>query len=224
MPKRLSKVARYWNYQFLCQRDGELCQHCGAVPTNPISAVRVELNSAAGGVSYIPSAALKPRTEKGDITLEIDHINEDKDDWRAENLQLLCKTCNVGKQNRARSKRAKSAPSDLSVCVRERMRAEGCSATRVVKVGVDYARGSAEIQVAGQCELPFRRWVMAILRSTDHVDREDLIFSGAEKFGCSPATIREWYLPKLTSSVGPLKKDKNSQGEWVIMMKPEFVK
>lgn len=218
MPKRLSKAARYWNYQYLCQRDGEHCQHCGAVPTNPISAVRVEVNSAAGGVSYIPSAALRRRVKKSEITLEIDHINEDKHDERPENKQLLCKTCNVGKQNRARAKR----PSDLSVGVGERMRAEGCSATRVVKAVVDFAHGSAEMQAAGQCELPFRRWVMAVLGSTDHVEKRDLIYSGAETVGCSPSTA-ERYLEKMTSSAGALKEARDSMGGTVIMMKPEFV-
>lgn len=218
MPKRFSKVARYLNYQWLCRRDGEQCQHCGAVPTNPMSAVRVELNSAAGGVSYIPSAAPKRRIEKGEITLEIDHINEDKSDGRPENLQLLCKSCNVGKQNRARSNR----PSDLSVCVGERMRLEGCPATRVVKSVVDYRSGSAEMQAAGQYEIPFRRWVMAVLRGTDHVEREDLIYSGAETVGCSPSTA-ERYLKKLMSSAGPLKEARDSMGGTVIMLKPEFV-
>lgn len=103
MPKRFSKVARYVVYQFLCQRDGEQCRDCGAVPTNPISTARIELNSAAGGVSYIRSAAPQRRAEKDEITLEIDHFNEDKGNNNPENLQLLCKRCNVAKQNRARS-------------------------------------------------------------------------------------------------------------------------
>lgn len=218
MPKRFSKVARYWNYQFLCQRDGEHCQGCGAVPTNPISAVRIELNSAAGGVSYIRSAAPKRPIEKGDITLEIDHINEDKNDERPENKQLLCKTCNVSKQNRARSKR----PSVLSVCVRERMRQEGCAATRVSKAVVNYRGGSAEMQAAQMYELPFRRWLMQVLRSTDHVGKEDAIYSGAEITGASITTV-DRYLKKLTSSAGPLREVRDSMGGTVIMLKPEFV-
>jgi hypothetical protein len=218
MPKRFSKVARYLVYQFLCQRDGEQCKDCGAVPTNPISAVRIEVNSAAGGVSYIPSAAPKRRAEKGEITLEVDHLNEDKSDNRPENLQLLCKTCNVTKQNRARSNR----PSDLSVCVRERMRAEGCSGTRVAKAVVNYGSGSAEMQAAQMYELPFRRWLMGILRSTDFVGKEDAIYSGAEITGASITTV-DRYLKKLTSSAGPLKEARDSMGGTVIMMKPEYV-
>jgi hypothetical protein len=218
MPKRFSKVARFWAYQLLCQRDGEHCQHCGAVPTNPISAARNEVNSAAGGVSYIPSAAPQRRTQKGDITLEIDHINEDKSDDRPENLQLLCKPCNVAKGNRARSRR----PSDLSVCVRERMRAEGCAGTRVGKAVVRYGSGSAEMQAAQMYELPFRGWLMGVLRSADFVEKEDAINSGAEITGASVPTINR-YLKKLTSSAGPLKEARDAVGGTVIMMKPEFV-
>lgn len=218
MPKRFSKVARWWVYQLLCQRDGEHCQHCGAVPTNPISAARIEANSAAGGVSYTPSATLKRRAEKRDITLEVDHINEDKSDDRPENLQLLCKRCNVAKQNRARSSR----PSDLCVRARERMRAEGCPATRVGKAVVDYRQGSAEMQAACQYEPSFRSWVLGVLRSTDHVAKGDLIDSGAEISGAS-ITACERYLRKLTSSAGPLKEAKDSIGTKVIMMKPEFM-
>lgn len=218
MPKRFSKVARYLVYQFLCQRDGEQCKDCGAVPTNPISAVRIEVNSAAGGVSYIRSAAPQRRAEKCEITLEIDHFNEDKADNQPENLQLLCKSCNVAKQNRARSHR----PSDLSVCVRERMRQEGRSATRVVKTAVDYASGSAEMQAAQLYELPFRGWLMQVLRNTDHVGKEDAIYSGAEITGASITTV-DRYLKKLTSSAGPLREARDSMGGIVIMMKPEFV-
>ena len=154
----------------------------------------------------------------GHIILEIDHINEDKSDERPENKQLLCKSCNVGKQNRARSKR----PSDLRVCVRERMRQEGCSATRVVKTAVDYASGSAEMQAAQLYELPFRRWLMQVLRNTDHVGKEDAIYSGAEITGASITTV-DRYLKKLTSSAGPLREARDSMGGTVIMMKPEFM-
>lgn len=218
MPKRLNKNARYLVYQFLCQRDGEKCKHCGEVPTNPISTALLEPNSAVGGVSYIPSKAARLRSKKGQIVLDVDHVNEDKNDWRPDNLQLLCRRCNVTKQNRARSKR----PSDLSVCVRERMREEGCAATRVSKAVVNYRSGSAEMQAAQMYELPFRRWLMQVLRSTDHVGKEDAIYSGAEITGASITTV-DRYLKKLTSSAGPLKEARDSMGGTVIMMKPEFV-
>ncbi len=214
MPKRFSKVARFWVYQLLCHRDGEHCQHCGAVPTNPISAARNELLGAAGSVSSILSAAPNKRANKDDVVLEIDHINEDSSDDRPQNLQLLCKSCNVTKRNQR--------PSDFWVRARERMRTEGCPATRIGKAAVDYRRGSAEMQAACQYEPVFRSWVLGVLRSTDHVAKDDAINSGAEISGASISTC-ERYLKKLTSSAGPLKEARDSMGGTVIMMKPEFV-
>jgi hypothetical protein len=92
----------------------------------------------------------------------------------------------------------------------------------VAKAVVDYGSGSAEMQAAGLFEVPFRRWLMGILRSTDFVEKQDAIYSGAEETGASIPTI-ERYLKKLTSSRGPLRETRDNLGTTVIMMKPEFV-
>jgi len=56
----------------LKKKDGDLCTNCRRRPE--------DLNSP----------------------LEIDHVDEDRDNWAFENLQLLCKSCNVSKGNRNR--------------------------------------------------------------------------------------------------------------------------
>ena len=78
------------------------------------------------------------------------------------------------------------------------------------------------MQAAQMYELPFRRWLMGVLRSTDFVGKEDAIYSGAEITGASITTV-DRYLKKLTSSAGPLRETRDGLGATVIMMKPEFV-
>lgn len=79
MPKRCTSAERLRYYHYCVVRDrGEVCQHCGLSPQ--------ELR----------------------FPLEIDHIDEDEDNWDAPNLQLLCKACNVRKSRRLRSRNGAS--------------------------------------------------------------------------------------------------------------------
>ena len=78
MPKRSTRAERLRYYHYCVVRDGELCQDCGRVP---------------------------PELE---APLEVDHIDEDKDNWDPINLQLLCKPCNVKKSRRIRSRNGAS--------------------------------------------------------------------------------------------------------------------
>jgi len=73
-PRRLAKNERAWAYRFLVARDGEHCRDCKLTPA--------------------------------DLTLgylDIDHVDENDENWEPENLALRCRSCNVAKQNRARS-------------------------------------------------------------------------------------------------------------------------
>jgi hypothetical protein len=216
MPKRWGKQTRAFAYLFLCARDGERCRECFAVPTKPISPAALYGSlSAAEGVSHTLSATLYKGRKPEIITLEIDHINDVKSDNRPENLQLLCKGCNVTKRNRR--------PSDLYVCVSERLRSDGQPNTRIAKSVVDYTQGSPEMQAANYYEPRFRNWLLGVLASTDFLAKDDIINSGAEIAGCSTATASR-YLVKLTSSAGPLLEQRDLLGRTVIMLKPEIAK
>jgi len=103
----------------------------------------------------------------------------------------------------------------------KRHRKEGNSATRVVRGTVDYSNGSAEMRANNQYEVRFRNWLMGVFNGTDHLAKEDVINSGAEIVGCSPATAAR-YLSKLTSSAGPLLEQKDLLSQSVIVLKPEL--
>lgn len=236
MPKRIFPDKREILYEYLCLRDGEFCQDCHAVPTNPISqsfgAQNRAFSDAEKSGRATVSASANDQVRQPNIVLEIDHVNEDKNDWRLENLQLLCKSHNVGKSNRLRPRRSKNRVSgDLCVCVCSgdqkcricRLGKEGQPGTRIGKTVVDYAHGSPEMQASGFYELAFRDWVLRTLRGTDHVEKEDLIHSGAEIVGCSSSTA-ERYLRKLTSSAGPLLERRDMLGRTVILLKLELAK
>ena len=73
MPNRLTRTERKWAYLYLVARDGEYCLDC------------------------------KLGIEELTRSLEIDHIDEDAENWDPDNLALRCHSCNASKSNRARS-------------------------------------------------------------------------------------------------------------------------
>ena len=80
MPNRWNPETRAVYYAHLCTRDGEFCRACGRKPYQL------------------------------DDTLEIDELNCKKTDHRKENLQLLCKSCNVARNNHYLAVKEKWAP------------------------------------------------------------------------------------------------------------------
>lgn len=191
MPRRWGVNTRVWAYRFLVLRDGEKC----ANPDCPNGRV--------------------PTTQN---TLDIDHINGLEFDNDPDNLQLLCRSCNVAKENGARltasGRSASHIPSDQ--CVRERK--EGRSETRVAREAVDYSRGNPEMQANYLYEVQFRNWLMQKVAQQGSLDKLDAVSAGAEVVGCSPATSAK-YLAKLTSSAGPLSEIKGKLGEKSLVLK-----
>ena len=217
MPRRFSVNTRAWIYRFLCLRDGEQCALCFVRPTEPISATQngFEITENSSGAAI--SATQNAHSRRRKITLEIDHVDGNFRNNTEENYRLLCKSCNVAESNRRRS------PSDFSLSLRKRRRKEGNSATRVARSAVDYSSGTAQMQANNIYEVRFRNWLLATLQSADHLDKDDVINSGAEITGCSLATATT-YLKKLTSSAGPLLERPDLFGKPTIMLKAELVK
>jgi hypothetical protein len=189
MPRRLGEKSRLWCYRYLVLRDGEKCAYCGAIP-----ATRND-----GSVSLV---------------LEINHIDQDQWNWLPENLDLACKSCNLGQRNRE-----SCAPHGDSA-QKERERAEGCPATRIARTVVDYSHpeAPATMQANALFEESFRTWVLQLVREEGFHSKEDAVFAGAEVVGCSPQVTRI-YLRKLTSSKGCLKERKDMLGGWMIEFK-----
>jgi len=184
MPRRWGINTRLWAYRYLVIRDGERCARCYEIPTTQ------------------------------NDTLDIDHI--DGDDWNndPDNLQLLCRSCNVIKENKRRA--GGTSPSDQYVCEREGK--EGKASTRVSRDIVNYKEGSQEMQANFLFELDFRKWLLGKIRDLGGYPKLDAINSGAEVVGCSPSTTVR-YLGKLISREGPLQEDKDMLGDIVLTLK-----
>lgn len=183
MPKRLPPWAHTRVYDWLVKRDGETCVICGVA------------------------------RDPGSNRLDIDHIDNDSSNWSRENLQLLCRPCNVAKENRHRATVRASSPSPR-VCVKEKERA-GARRTdwrtllREITPADKWKYGWYDDWIVSNAsspkEMEFRRYVMADLRERQVVDPECLICSGAEVARCSTITARR-YLSKMVSVSGPATK------------------
>ena len=122
-------------------------------------------------------------------------------------MRLLCRRCNVARENRRRAKN----PS--VVCVRENPR------TRVLKQAIPYHEGSAEMQASFLFEIDYRSWLLKFMDEYEFITKKEAINAGAEMVGCNPATSAR-YLGKLTSLAGPLCETKDMTGEVVILYRP----
>lgn len=194
MPQRFQTKQRLFIYNSLILRDGgERCQSCLKTPA--------ELTK---------NNSLKPLRL---LHLDIDHINENKDDDRLENLQLLCRRCNVRKNRQAQKRHAYSA------CVRERK--EGQPGTRIIRTILDYGNAPVEMQANNLYELPFRQYALEQIATSGGSRKKDIIAGGAEIVGCSPTTTKR-YIVKLTSPAGPLMERADALGEVYLVFKPEY--
>jgi len=191
MPRRFGTETRAWIYRYLCLRDGEKCAACGITPEE------------------LKKLDHNPTTRN---TLDIDHIDNNRQNNAESNFQLLCRTCNVAKENKSRRGRAK-LPSVSCVCE--------CADTRVMKEAIPYAEASPEMRANAQYEISFRTWVLNYIREHGHIGKVDAINAGAELCGCNPSTSGR-YLAKLTSLVGPLRESKDRTGAMVITYKAEY--
>ena len=196
MANRFQHKTRLWVYRYLVLRDGNKCQHCGKIP-----------------------AALNEKpTARKPAFLEIDHIDGNKRNDEPTNLQLLCKTCNVIKENKGRAGR--ESPSAM----REREMREGQPATRIARELVNYMEEApATMQANFLYEMTFRQWLLDKIAKHGSFLKQDAIDAGAEVIGCSPVTTKR-YLDKLTSAAGVLQETRDMIGGTYLIFKPGYRK
>lgn len=150
-------------------------------------------------------------------TLDIDHLDGKPRNNETDNLRLLCRSCNTALGNKTRS----PTPSAKCVCVREREKMEGKSATRIIKIDADYRQGSPEMKSNLLCEVSFRRWILSEVCSQGGYLKTDAIKEGAELVGCSPVTTAR-YLEKLISKAGPLSEQMDALGYKILVLRSKY--
>ena len=111
---------------------------------------------------------------------EIDHINHDPGDNRADNLRGLCKSCNIRQRNLSTGPSADSV--NERVIIREH-------------------EDSAEIEINRDAEPRYRKWLRTRWLENKPLYTQEAIYGGAEFVGISPVTARR-YLGKACSPQG----------------------
>ena len=139
--------------------------------------------------------------------LDIDHVDCNKHNNAESNLRLLCRRCNVSRENRKRA----NSPS-VGEGERENPR------TRIIKCAVPYSEGSPEMQANGLFEVVYRNWLQKHISDNVFISKKEAINAGAEVCGCNPTTAAK-YLSKLTSLCGPLTERKDMLGEMMVLKK-----
>jgi 5-methylcytosine-specific restriction endonuclease McrA len=187
MPSRAeSKIVRALKLAVM-HRDGNMCHDC-----------KIE------GIKFSDDGYQIPLEDSSVCVKKLDlhHIDNNPSNNSMSNLRLLCRSCNQ-KERVASNKQKHSSEHQSGVYIRE-------SPTELVKRNVDYQEGTAPMKVNGQCEVEFRHWVEARLRShaRHQLLLEEVVNGGAERIGSSQATIQR-YLDKMTSEEGILKEFKD---------------
>lgn len=152
--------------------------------------------------------------------LQIDHANNDPQDWTPENLHWLCQKHNL--EMRALTTKQKVALirwySANNMCVRENSR--GHYSTGYLQSKVDYTKGSPEMQVNALAELSWREWVLEEIDNNGFILLDVAIDTGAELFGVSPASTQR-YLRKLVHPRSKFEKAIDMLNARVIRPRPE---
>ena len=155
-------------------------------------------------------AECKRQPDELDQPLEIDHIDENRDNWEFPNLQLLCKSCNVSKSNRTNPRRRHRVAETLATDQEGSSDLSSTSfslsppATRSVKELAEYSKGDPPMKANFLMEPQFRVHVLELVTQHGSLKHEDVVAAGAEYSEGSLRTARD-YLAKMTSLSGQLR-------------------
>ena len=158
--------------------------------------------------------------------LQIDHADENPQNNDAQNLSLLCESCNQLMRKMRGSNHRRSILNYRAKNERERERGregeKSGRATEVNKRVFDYASGSVEMKLSGVLEPKYREWIIAYLNAYGSIRRKEAMNGGAEAVGMSPTTASR-YLDKLMSDMGILDESMDSLGHRVLTLKAEIL-
>jgi len=218
MAKRLSPAANQITYDFIVQRDGPKCRNC-----------------------LLPPPQFEGRSKRGEIVVtygrhDIDHKNNDAGDWRPDNLQLLCRSCNVSKQRAWETYLSVPEPlrppfeewfhtdtgasrNSPRVCAQDDLFRPSESPTeRVRRIVGHHDEAGPVFHVSVLCEARFRAWMFDALSERILMLKVEAVNGGAEHAGCSPETARR-YLAKMCSIAGPLTTIRNQYGRLLVTLR-----
>ena len=147
--------------------------------------------------------------------LQIDHADNNPENWDPENLHLLCLKHNLAFRGKPVAEHKRLIRTYSANNERERARERGREGTHLVKEMVDFRNASPEMKANSYYETQYREWLLTVIREQKFITKVEAANSGAEVVGCSPLTANR-YLAKLTSSVGPLKESKDATGTVII--------
>ena len=168
--------------------------------------------AAQGGLCAICKVAEKD-TPQG--YLEIDHIDDDKNNNVFANFQLLCTRDNMTKENKRRAGLKWPALLDghgnghqngnghrpVTQLTSEREGERKVDGWVTGREAVDYQRGSVEMQANDWYEPSVISYVTKRIEREGESDYVDTVNAAAEYAGCNPSTAKR-YLDKKTSSIG----------------------
>lgn len=214
MPGRSQKRQHDLAYAFLKDRDGEYCLGC----------------------LYHYQEFRGPPGEP----LEIDHADNDPENWDPRNLHLLCKHCNIALRGKTSEEHLHliSIYSANGVRVRESARTgvpipvvkkekagrkKGRQdSTRAVRQIVDYMAGPPEMQANSLFENKVRDSTLETLKLYETFDYYQLRDSVSEIVGCSIISTDRYYR-KLFSASGPCRRFQDEgSGIWMATLRDNF--
>jgi len=198
LPKRWKASDRRRLYSDLISRDGEHCTDCGKPPG--------QLNHP----------------------LEIDHVDENKSRDGLENLQLLCKSCNVSKQNRSRADRHASPGSqsidgsryEIPSAEREREK----RGPQIPRFGLGALTGETtppSVQISWTYRKKFEEWLPVRLKQLGALSTNEIINAASAYIPCSKKAASD-YLDAMTSFEGPLVIYQDADGVEIVRFKENW--
>ncbi|MHB8567304.1 MAG: hypothetical protein ACYC7D_10435 [Nitrososphaerales archaeon] len=141
--------------------------------------------------------------ERGPAQATIEHTDHDPFHNCIHSNLLYCNPCNSSTRNRKRAVVCQISTSlQTSASISEKKKEiTHTNATEKLREKIDYSVGSIEVQINGEAEIDYRRWVAERISTYCFIVKKQAIDSGAEVFGVNPTTTRR-YLDKLTSDDG----------------------
>jgi hypothetical protein len=141
------------------------------------------------------------KRELANNKLFVEHKDNNHLNWEAENLQLACQKCNISK-NPPYSNKTNVDYVCVSVCDEPKPQ-------------------SYEMYKNMRSEPLFRKWLNKEMTRKLRMRLDDVVDSGAEYSEVSVETVRNRYLKKLTSRLGPYRVIEEN-GEKIIEWKSNF--